>query len=352
MPRWVEVRQIWRRLLAAPQAGLLGIILALSATLTAFAGTYRDRLTGETMSAFMNPGTLMQVATDTSFFAIMAVGATCVIISGGVDLSIGSIYALAGVLMTIAMRGPLPASPLGGLVLCTGIGVACGLFNGLLVSRLGVHPFIVTLGTMWIFRGIAFVVSHAESILVPESFSNFARASLGLRPDLHPVPLVFMTIFAIAGAVLLGRTVWGRRVFAVGGNLEASRYSGVPVHRVLMLVYVFSGFSAGLAAFLGSSFYGASMSGDAQGYELYVIAAAVVGGASLAGGRGSAFGAVLGALLIMLIRQSISTLGLDRNYELIIIGGAVIVAVVADRFGSRLIERRLTQQFDQPASTT
>jgi ribose transport system permease protein len=145
----------------------------------------------------------------------------------------------------------------------------------------------------------------------------------------------------ILGGIYLSRTVMGRHIFAFGGNLEASRFAGLPLSRIQLGVFAVSGLSAGFSAFLGASFYGSASSGDAQGYELYVIASAVVGGASLIGGRGSALGATLGALLIVLIRQSIRTLHFDQNYEWIVIGCAIIIAVVVDQWSTRLTARRL-----------
>jgi ribose/xylose/arabinose/galactoside ABC-type transport system permease subunit len=210
-----------------------------------------------------------------------------------------------------------------------------------MVVGLQVHPFIITLGTMWIVRGIAFVASHAESILVPQALTRVAKASLGLNPTLSPVPLLAMLAVGTLGSVYLTRTVMGRHIFAVGGNAEASRFAGLPVQRIRLGVFVLSGLTAGAAAFLGASFYGSATSSDANGYELYVIASAVVGGASLTGGKGSAVSAMLGAMLIVLIRQAIRTLHLDQNYEWIIIGGAMIVAVVLDQGGTKLVARRV-----------
>jgi ribose/xylose/arabinose/galactoside ABC-type transport system permease subunit len=170
---------------------------------------------------------------------------------------------------------------------------------------------------------------------------DFAKAGLGLSKGLHPVPLVAMVLAAVAGSVFLTKTAAGRRVFAVGGNLEASRYAGLPINRVLIGVYVLAGLGAGIAAFLGNGYYGSASCGDATGYELYVIASAVVGGASLSGGRGSALGAVLGAILIQMIQESIQILHLDTNYEQIIVGLAIVIAVVLDRVGARLRAKRL-----------
>lgn len=334
-----------RRIAASPQTGLVLVILLLSGTLTFLAGSHVDQRTGQVVNNFLNSYTLIQTATDASFFAIMAVGATVVIISGGIDLSVGSVYALAGVLAAMALRGIGPADPWSsvavGLGIALGIGLVAGLVNGLLVVGLGVHPFIITLGTMWIVRGVAFVVSGAESILLPGALTRVAKASLGLGDALYPVPMLVMLVVAVAGSVYLTWTVAGRYVFAVGGNAEASRFSGVPINRVRIGVFVLSGLTAGIAAFMGASFYGSASCADATGYELYVIASAVVGGASLSGGKGSAVSALLGALLIVLIRQSIRTLHFDQNYEWIIIGCATIIAVVLDQASARFTARRL-----------
>ena len=328
-----------------PQAGLVVVILAAGAGLTALAGSHADPLSGATVNNFLNAHTLVQMATDASGFAIMAVGATIVIVAGGIDLSAGAVYALAGVVMAMVLRAAGPLDPavtvLLGLGTCIVVSLACGVANGVMVVGLSVHPFIITLGTMWMLRGIAFVASSAESILVPSALTRVAKASLGLGATLSPVPLVAMLGVAALGSVYLTRTVMGRHIFAVGGNAEASRFAGLHVRRIRLGVFVLSSLTAGTAAFLGASFYGSATSSDANGYELYVIASAVVGGASLTGGTGSAVSAMLGAVLIVLIRQAIRTLHLDQNYEWIIIGGAMIVAVVLDQGGTRLVARRV-----------
>ena len=335
---------ILRALLNSQQAGLVLVILLLGTILALSAGTHLDRATGEPINNFLNSYTLMQTVTDASFFVIMAVGATVVIISGGIDLSIGSVYALAGVTTAMVLRAMGPMSPEStvsiAVILCVGIGLMCGLVNGLMVVGLKVHPFIVTLGTMWIFRGVAFVTSKAESILVPQALTDVVKLSAG-KNALYPMPMVIMLLITIIGGIYLSRTVMGRHIFAVGGNVEASRYAGLRIGRIMIGVYVVSGLTAGIAAFVGSSYYGSASCADATGYELYVIAAAVVGGASLSGGRGSAVNAMLGAILIVLIRQSIRTLHFDQNYEWIIIGCSIIIAVVLDRMNQRLTVRRL-----------
>ena len=334
-------------ILRSQQLGLALVLLVLGAALTAAAGSHPDRVTGEPVNNFLNAYTLIQMATDASAFAIMGVGATIVIISGGIDLSVGAIYALAGVAMAMVLRAAGSAGDVGpamtvllGLGTCLGVSLLCGLLNGVMIVGLGVHPFIITLGTMWMLRGLAFVMSRAESILVPATLTGVVKAGLGFATALYPVPLLVMLAVTLAGSIYLGRTVMGRHVFAFGGNAEASRFSGLRVHRIQVGVYLLSGLTAGIAAFVGAAFYGSATSSDGTGYELYVIASAVVGGASLSGGKGSAWSALLGALLIVMIRQAIRTLRLDQNYEWIIIGGALIVAVVLDQGGRKWLARR------------
>ena len=342
-----RVRNVLGWFLNRPQTGLVLVIVLLAAVLTVFSGTHVDRRSGETVNNFLNSGTLMQIATDASFFAIMAIGATIVIISGGIDLSVGSVYALSGVAMALLLRSPTHGSGQTvamGITLALGVGLVCGVLNGLMIVGLRVHSFVITLGTMWVFRGIAFVTSQATSILVPDALTGVAKASLGQA--LYPMPMMVMIVVTALGALYLSRTVMGRHVFAVGGNVEASRYAGLRIERIQLGVFALSGLTAGIAAFMGTSYYGSASCADASGYELYVIASAVVGGASLKGGKGSAVSATLGALLIVLIRQSIRSLRLDQNYEWIIIGCAIIVAVVLDRVSTALTSRRLTATGD------
>jgi len=338
------MRRILRQWFGSPQAGLVLVILVLGVVLTVCAGTHVERRTGALVNNFLTPDTLLQTATDASFFAIMAIGMTLVIVSGGIDLSIGSTYALAGVLTAMTVRSMNgPGAVWMALGLCLGLGLFCGCVNGAMVVSLPVHPFIVTLGTMWVFRGVAFVASKAESILVPDALTSLTKHSLGLPGALYPVPTLVMLVLTALGWFYLNQTVRGRHIYAVGGNPEAARYAGLRIRRVLFGVYALAGLTAGLSAFVGVSYYGSASCADATGYELYVIASAVVGGASLSGGKGSAVSATLGAVLIVLIRQSIRTLRFDQNYESIIIGCAIVLAVVLDQVNAQLAARRLAK---------
>src|SRR5664279_5121201 len=305
----MSLRSTAQSLVRAQSFGLTMVLVILAGVLTAVSGSHVDPTTGASVNNFLNAHTLLQMATDTSTIAIMAVGATLMIISGGIDLSVGAIYAISGVGMAMVLRAVGPMGPVTTVLVAL---LTC-LANGIMTIGLGVHAFIITLGTMWIFRGLAFVSSRAESILVPTSLTAITKASLGLGATLSPVPLLAMLAVTGVGAVFLTRTVMGRHVLAVGGDAEASRYAGLRVDRIRLGVFLWSGLTAGIAAFLGAGYYGSATSSDGTGYELYVIASAVVGGASLQGGKGSAISSTLGALLIVLIRQAIRTLHLDQK---------------------------------------
>jgi len=361
-----------RGLLRFQESGLLVVILVLGAFLTAFSGTVRAPLfqegpdgtrervfitdaNGERTPAFvernkfLNAQNLAQLAKDTSFIAIMAVGMAFVIIAGGIDLSVGSIYALASVAGALVLNHFGPGGPAGdiglagslaGAAVCLGTALVCGLTNGGLIVALRVHPFIVTLGTMAVFRGVAFVATQGQSVGgFPQSFRDLIRIEVG--QGLSVMPLLVMIAVTVVGWVVLSRLAAGRRVYAIGGNELASRFSGIRIERVKLGVYLMSALAAGIAALLSLGYYGGATSGDGQGYELSVIAAAVVGGASLSGGRGSALGVVLGALIIQMINSGIVILGIDQNYSQIIIGSVVIAAVVLDNVNSWLARRRL-----------
>jgi ribose transport system permease protein len=299
---------------------------------------------------FFNVRSITQLAKDTSFIAIMAVGATFVIIAGGIDLSVGATYALASVLAAQVFHvfGPdgsrAEASPWVsvtlGLCTCLGTATLCGLLNGGMIVALKVHPFIITLGTMAIYRGIAFVITAGQSIgSFPEAFRNLVRWETA--NGLSLVPLAVMVLVTVVGGIYLSRLAAGRRIYAVGGNELASRYSGIQVERVKLSVFIYSGLTAGIAALLAVGYYGSASSGDGQGYELNVIAAAVVGGASLSGGKGSALGALLGALVIQMISTGIVILRIDQNYSQIIIGTVVILAVILDQVNTWLARKRM-----------
>lgn len=292
------------------------------------------------INKFLDPQNLVLVGTSAAFFAIMAVGMTAIIAMNGIDLSIGSIYgiaAVAGAFVLAGMQERAGAEGVSGLVaipvallVCCGVGGLCGLVNGSLIVGLKVHPFIITLGMMAALRGVVFVMTRGNSIsgLPPSFTSGFYKAELG---GVYPVPLLVTLLVVALGSFVLARTVFGRRVYAIGGNETAARYAGIPVGRVKAMVFMIAGVLAGLSASASLGYYGAATPQGGQGYELQVIAASVIGGASLSGGRGTALGAVLGAILIQLIDNGMLILEIDQSYNQIVMGAAIIAAVVLDQ---------------------
>lgn len=341
-----------RRLAGMQELGLIGVIALLMTLLTVFGGAterrMRDPETGQeyllVRNKFLNVDRLLTLAKNTSFFAIMAIGATVVIVAGGIDLSVGGIYVLSGLTGAVILHALGPTggwrAPDGVVIVVTAAacllaGTFCGAINGLGVIGLKLHPFIITLGTMSIFRGVAFVTTKAQSIgeFHRAFMERFISFPVEIRPNesIYPIPLLLLIAATVWGSFFLARTVTGRKLHAIGGNELAARYAGLPVEWLKCRTYILAGFMAGLAAMINIGYHGSAASGDGAGYELEVIAAAVVGGASLSGGRGTALGAVLGALIIRLIVDSIVILDLDQNYSQIIVGSVIVLAAWLDR---------------------
>ena len=352
-----------RRIVTAQESGLVLVIILMMAGLTLLGGTKQvpgiDRETGLVqrddsgrpvrveVNKFLEPNNLMQLANNASYIAIMAVGMTAIIILAGIDLSVGSIYALAAILAAMVLSG-LPPDMGGwlvvpiGIALCCVIGAAAGFANGIMIVGFRVHPFIITLGTMAIYRGIVFVLTQGQSESgFPDAFQEFFKVNIPVGTgNIYPVPTLIMLLVAVLGVVALSRFVTGRQVYAVGGNETAAKYAGIPVGRVKVIVFTVGGLLAGLSAAIYIGYYGAAEPNAGMAYELRVIAAAVIGGASLAGGRGSALGAVLGAIIIELINNAMIILDIDQSYNQIVMGGAIVVAVVVDQLKTKVVARK------------
>lgn len=339
------------RLPRLQELGLVLVVIVLGTVLTTY-GWY-DALPGRP-NTFLNFDNLVGgIATPMSYYAIMAVGVTFVIITGGIDISVGSIMALSA-LGSAAVLQNFPADAPAWQVLPVAVGVplviglGCGLINGGLVVALNLHPFIVTLGTMSIFRGLANVLPwFMQKTLpvggkyLPNAFTaDFMRVKVG---GLEPMPMIIMLICVILGGFYLMLMVAGRENYAIGGNEEAARFSGLRVKRIKLRVYALAGLAAGIAGMVSLGRFGTASTSTGTGYELTVIAAAVVGGASLSGGRGSAIGALLGTLVIAMIENGIYILHLQQEYRLIIIGVAIILAVSLDRVSDMLRQRRMAR---------
>ncbi len=361
-----------QRVLAFREAGLVAVIVVLALVISLLGGTNSARVragidaTGQpvfvdrTQNKFLNADTLLTLMKESSFIAIMAIGATMAIILAGIDLSVGSTYALSAVAGALVFHhlgtyevfsgtahAGLPFWQVAtlGVGACLGTGFLCGFLNGGMVTLLRMHPFIITLGTMAIFRGIAFVVTKGQAVTpYPPELQGIVRWDIGpplnMGTGLFPVPLGILAVVAIAAEIFLRKTVAGRHIYATGGSAEAARCSGIRTGRVTVAVFTVAGGLAGLSALILLGYYGSASSDTGMGYELDVIAAAVVGGASLSGGRGSALGAVLGAVLIKMIDMGIVILGIDQNYSRIIIGAVIILAVGLDQVNQWLMKSR------------
>lgn len=279
---------------------------------------------------FFTADNLLNVSLQASITAIIAAGMTFVILTGGIDLSVGSVVAIAGIVATSVLK----ASGAGFLGLVLGVGAAIavgagsGAMAGLFVTRFRIAPFIVTLALMTIWRGAAFVVTQGRPVWeLPEGFGRLgAGRVLGV-----PLPtLVMLAVFVLAH-VTLRTTRFGRHVYAVGGNAEAAWLAGVRVERVLAAVYVLSGVLAALAGVLLASRMNSGQPNAGVMYELDVIAAVVVGGGSLSGGRGSIVGTFLGAMLIAILRNGLNLLNVNSYVQQVVVGVVILLAVLLDQ---------------------
>lgn len=281
-------------------------------------------------NAFAKPANLVNILKQASINGILAMGMMFVIISGGIDLSVGSIVALAGVVAaTFAHPNEYPL--IVSIVLSAVIGAGVGLFNGISVAYGNIPPFIVTLGTMTIVRGMALIAANGQPVFnVTKAFEGIAG---GFVFDVVPRLVVYFVVIAIICAFIITRTVFGRRVYAIGGNETAARVSGINVNRIKVAVYTLSGFLAGLSGLLLASRLISGNPTSGQSYELDAIAAVIIGGVSMSGGAGKWYGTIIGALLIAVIGNGLDILNVSSHFQLIIKGSIIIVAVLLDMKG-------------------
>jgi ribose transport system permease protein len=274
---------------------------------------------------FLTVSNLLNVAQQTSINAIVAVGMTFVILSGGIDLSVGSIVALSGVVLgTLLQDGyPLPVALIVGL----GVGTMCGLVNGSLVSWGRLPPFIVTLGMMSVARGAALVFTEGRPVSgFDPGFRTIATGTFAFIPA---SVVVMIAVYAVAHFVL-SQTTFGRYVYAIGGNEEATRLSGVPVRVHKMAIYGVSGLTSAVAAIILTARLNSAQPIAGMMYELDAIAATVIGGTSLMGGEGTLIGTLIGALIMGVLRNGLNLLGVSSFVQQIVIGAVIVGAVLVD----------------------
>jgi ribose transport system permease protein len=278
---------------------------------------------------FATQKNLFNVTRNFAFVAIVALGMTAVIITGGIDLSVGSVVCLAGMVLGVVMNAGFPIAA--GIAAALGAALAVGAVNGVLIAYVGMPPFVVTLGSLAIARSLAMVASNNRMIwdFGPDQAQLLALGggtTLGIAN-----PVVALIVLALIAGYLFRWTRWGRHVFAIGGNEQAAVLAGVPVRRLKVGVYMLSALSAGVSGVLEVGWLGAVTTNLGQSMELAVIAAAVIGGANLSGGAGTAFGAVIGAALIEIIRNSLLLLGVDAFWQGTFVGSFIVLAVMFDK---------------------
>lgn len=296
---------------------LLAIVVAMAAL-------------GLSSDAFLTPGNLSSVGLYWAFVAMAALGQLFVVIVGGIDLSVGSTMGLAGIVTASIMADG--GSPYLAVLVGLGIGLAVGLFNGFFVAYIGITSFIVTLGTLQIVRGITLGYKQGQAVSgLPEGFIK-----IGSTPWLGvPIPIWLLAGLALIVWLFLSRTAQGRELYAVGSNQLASSLTGIPVKRRILMSFTASGLFASIAGVLVTARLGSAVPNAGVGMELIVIAAVVIGGASLAGGRGTALGVLLGALLIALVNNALVLLSVPTYWQQSFIGAVILAAAMFD-----LIRRR------------
>ena len=280
--------------------------------------------------SFATSKNIFNITRNVTFTAIIALGMTMVIIIGGIDLSVGSVLCLSSMMLAITMHAGYGLEI--GITVAIVTSLAVGAFNGVLIAYLGFPPFVVTLGMLSIARSLAMVASN--NTVVFEFGPDHARLlDLGGGAWLLGIanPVLYMIALAIIVGFILRWTKFGRHLYAIGGNEHAATLTGVPVRPIKVAVYMISALSAGIAGVIQTGWLGAVTTNIGTGMELQVIAAAVIGGASLVGGVGTAIGALIGAALIEIIRNSLGLLGINAFWQGAFIGGCIIIAVAFER---------------------
>lgn len=280
---------------------------------------------------FLTISNLSSVARQTTVICIIALGMTVIMISGGIDLSVGSVMAFAGICGTMLLQEGIPLLPsMLGAVLA---GTVWGLLNALLITGLKVSPFIATLGTMGAARGLTLVITKGMPVVnLPDSFGQLGDGTVLF---VVPVPLLILVVLASLTGFILKYTRLGRYAYAIGSNAEAARYCGIRIRTCLVAIYAFGGALTGLAGMIESSRLMTGQPTAGQGYELSVIAAVVIGGASLSGGEGTVTGTLAGAFLMGLISNGSNLLGVSPFWQQVVIGTVIVLAVAADGLRKR-----------------
>jgi len=305
---------------------LLPLLIAMAALLLLFGTLVRN---------FLHPENMLDLVQQISVNAILAFGMTLVILIGGIDLSVGALLAVVGTTTVWVLTrnpGAMPHALWLFLAVLAGLGVAAalGVFNGLCAARTRMPPFIITLGTMLVARGAALRFNEGRPMHIPDYEQTFLAVGNGRLFGVLPVPVVVMLIVFVMAAILLHRTRFGQHLYAIGGNREAARFTGIPLVRNEVLVYVLCSALAGIAGMIhASQLYSAEPASGVM-FELNAIAAAVVGGTSFTGGRGTMYGTLIGAIIIGILDKGLNQAGVHFSSQYIIKGLVILAAVYLD----------------------
>ncbi|MBN9244011.1 MAG: ABC transporter permease [Mesorhizobium sp.] len=280
--------------------------------------------------SFATAKNLYNITRNVTFVAIVALGMTFVIITGGIDLSVGSVLCLSSMVLAVTMHAGYSIEL--GILAAVATSLVIGAFNGILIAYLGFPSFVVTLGMLSIARSLAMVASN-NTVVFQFGPDHDKLLALGGGAWLFGIanPVLYMIVLALLTGFVMRWTRFGRHIFAIGGNEQAAMLTGVPVKPIKVAVYMICALSAAIAGIIQTGWLGAVTTNIGTGMELQVIAAAVIGGANLAGGVGTAFGALVGAALIEVIRNSLGLLGINAFWQGTFIGGAIVLAVLFDR---------------------
>lgn len=278
---------------------------------------------------FISPDNLTNIIRQVSMVAIIGIGMSFVLISAEIDLSVGSIAALSGIIVSLGLKNEL--GMVASVLLAILAGAACGIVNGSIHVFAKIPSFIVTMGMLNIARGIVLVITNSYPVTgLPEGFKIIGRGYVGVIP----VPIIIMAVCYVIGFTVLKYTKFGRSVYAVGGNIEAAKLSGIPVLKNKIIIYVISGVTAAIAGIIMASRMFSGQPGAGNGMELDAIAACVIGGTSTTGGKGRLWGTFIGALIMGIITNGMNLLNISTNWQLIVQGAIIIIAVGLDRINS------------------
>jgi ribose transport system permease protein len=278
---------------------------------------------------FLSTGNILALLLSLSIESIIAVGMVILFVSGGFDLSVGSVLGFSGVIVAMLLRAGVPTAA--SIVLALIVGAMIGLWNGFIIAKLKINPFVTTLASLSIFRGLTFVFTQGRNIAVlPDSFKFLGQERIA---GVVQLPIIYALVFIIFGDIILRNSRFLRQNYYIGGNEKAALLSGINVEKMVIINYIITAVLAAFAGIVFTSRMGSASTQAGTGWELRVVTAVILGGGSLRGGSGSVFGAFLGVFLMALIYNALTLFGIDIYWQQFVVGAVLIIAVIIDSFG-------------------